>query len=136
MVYVLDACAMLAFLNGENGGDVIADFLKKAKMGEIYLYMSGIQAIEVYYDRIYVKGLEYADQFLASLYESDVKIDHDISRVVIREAGRLKAAYNISLADAVACATAYEMSVPLITADHKELEPVEAAEPIQFYWFR
>jgi hypothetical protein len=61
---------MLAFLNGENGGDAIADFLKKAKTGEVYLYMSGIQAIEVYYDRIYVKGLEYADQFLRNLRHS------------------------------------------------------------------
>ena len=41
--------------------------------------MSAIQVLEVYYDRIRVKGLEYADTLLKSLYASAIKIIHQVS---------------------------------------------------------
>ena len=54
--YLLDACAVIAFLNKEAGAETIAGLIQKAEDGEIVLYMTSIQALEVYYDRIRVKG--------------------------------------------------------------------------------
>jgi predicted nucleic acid-binding protein len=98
--------------------------------------MSAIQTIEVYYDRIYVKGREYADMFLESLLNSAIKIIHQISPHDIREAGRFKTTYDVSLADAVVCAIALNMALPLVTSDHKELEEVERKEAMPFLWIR
>ena len=37
--YVMDACALLAFLNEEQGGDVVETLLRKANTSECSLYM-------------------------------------------------------------------------------------------------
>ena len=136
MDYVLDACALIAFLNDEAGADTIAGLLVEAETGTTHLYISSIQALEVYYDRIYVKGLDYANVFLESLYASPVTVLNEISLEVVREAGKLKTKYSISLADSVACATAFFMSLPLISSDHSELSAIERRESVKFYWFR
>jgi predicted nucleic acid-binding protein len=135
-IYVLDACAVIAFLDRESGADIVASLIQKAEAGEIYIYMTSIQVLEVYYDRIRIKGLEYADEFLQALYASSIKIVHQISHPDIRMAGQLKTSYRLSLADSIVCAFASSMSAVLITADHKELEPVEKREDIRFLWFR
>ena len=127
---------MLAFLNGEDGADAVRDLLLQAEKKEITLYMSSIQLIEVYYDRIYIHGIEYADSLLEKLYISPITILHEISRDIIREAGRLKTSHSISFADSIACATASCLQIPLVTSDHDEMEPVERQESIKFLWFR
>ncbi|MDR1470078.1 MAG: PIN domain-containing protein [Spirochaetaceae bacterium] len=134
--YVLDACAVIAFLNKEPGAETIVDLIQRAEYKEIALYMTSIQALEVYYDRIRIKGRDYADTFLHALYTSSIKILDHVSRANIRIAGHLKTRYSLSLADAVACAAAYSLSAFLVTADHHELTPVEKGENIPFFWFR
>jgi PIN domain nuclease of toxin-antitoxin system len=46
--YILDACALIAFLNEEPGQEIVADLLKKAQKGEAAIYMSIVNLIEVY----------------------------------------------------------------------------------------
>jgi predicted nucleic acid-binding protein len=134
--YVLDACAVIAFLNKEAGAETVANLVKKAEAKEISLYMTSIQALEVYYDRIRVKGRDYADTFLQALYASSIKIIDHVSRSNIRFAGHLKTRYSISLADAIVCAAAYSLSAVLVTGDHHELDTIEKGEDITFFWFR
>jgi predicted nucleic acid-binding protein len=135
-MYLLDACALIAFLNDEPGAGMVADLLTQAGQGTIRLYICCIQALEVYYDRIYVKGREYADIFLESLYNSAIEVISHIPRADIQEAGRLKTSYHISLADSVVCATAIGSSAVVVTCDHSEMDPVERTEPISFLWIR
>jgi uncharacterized protein len=52
--YILDACAVLAFLNGEERAAVVRRLLDQAKDNEITLIMNAANLIEVYYDRIKV----------------------------------------------------------------------------------
>ncbi|MDR1932993.1 MAG: type II toxin-antitoxin system VapC family toxin [Spirochaetales bacterium] len=135
-IYVLDACALIAFLDKEPGGSVVAELFQKAEAGEICIYITSIQLLEVYYDRIRVIGRDYADTFLQTFYGSSIKIVHEFSRENIRTAGRLKATYPLSLADAIACAVASSIDAALVTSDHKEFEPVEQHENINFFWIR
>ncbi|MDR0683537.1 MAG: PIN domain-containing protein [Spirochaetaceae bacterium] len=134
--YLLDACAMIAFLNKEAGAETIAGLIQKAEDGEIVLYMTSIQALEVYYDRIRVKGRNYAETFLQALYTSSIKIIDYVSLNNIRIAGHFKTRYSLSLADAIACAAACSLSAVLVTGDRHELGPVEPNEGITFFWFR
>jgi predicted nucleic acid-binding protein len=55
---------------------------------------------------------------------------------VFKEAGRLKSKYKISLADSIAIAETIINKGSLVTADHHEIEPIEAAEKIKVTWFR
>jgi predicted nucleic acid-binding protein len=132
--YLLDACALIALFNGEAGSDIVDELLQKAEKGAITLSMSIIQLLEVYYDRIYVMGINDAKDILDSILAEPIEIIDTISYPVLYEAGRLKTSYTLSLADAIGLATAKELSGQFVTSDHSELEPVEQNEPIQFLW--
>jgi predicted nucleic acid-binding protein len=90
--------------------------------------MSGVQVLEVYYDRIFIKGREYAETVLESLYTSPMIILHEISRDIIQEAGRFKVSYSMSLGDTFAAATALKFKATLVTSDKEMKAPEEAGE--------
>jgi len=133
MDYVLDACALIAFLNDEPEADTVADLLMKAEAGIDRLFISSIQILEVYYDRIYIKGREYADTFLESMRTSSVVILPEIPSDVIREAGRFKTSYSMSLADSIAAATAKILGATLVTKDD-EMKAAEDAKEFSVLW--
>ena len=135
MDYVFDACALIALLNEEDGADVVSDLLMKAEAGTDRLFISSIQVLEVYYDRIYIMGLEYANTFLESLSSSPVVVLPEISSDIIREAGRFKTSYSMSLADAVAAATAKSLSAVLVTKD-REIKAAEEAGEFSVLWLK
>jgi predicted nucleic acid-binding protein len=134
VVYVLDACALLAFLNDEPGGTVIGDLLKKAADGECALSMSIINLLEVHYCNVRTLVSEKAAVILDGILAAPVRIISTVSGSVFREASRLKASYKCSLADAVGVATALDLSGQFVSADHHELEAVAQQEPVQFLW--
>jgi predicted nucleic acid-binding protein len=136
MNYVLDACALLALFNGEQGDAVVDDLLIRADEDEIKLYMSIVQLIEVYYDRIRVVGSEMAAEILESILNYPITIIDNISTPVFHEASRLKAANKMSIADAIGIATAESLDAAFVTSDHHELDAVEAKEALDFYWIR
>jgi predicted nucleic acid-binding protein len=133
MIYVLDACALIAVLNDEAGADTVVELLDQAEAGVDRLYMSSIQVMEVYYDRIYVNGREYAETVLKDIFNSRIIILTEISQDIIREAGRFKTSYSMSLADAFVAATTKMLGATLITKDNEMKEANEAGEfPIQW----
>jgi predicted nucleic acid-binding protein len=61
----------------------------------------------------------------------------DLSQKSLVEAGRIKTAYKLSLADAIALAEASVSGGAFLTADHHEMDKVEQCEPnIKFLWIR
>jgi predicted nucleic acid-binding protein len=133
MRYVLDACAMLAHLNEEPEADTVRNLLKQCAADEIELFMSAVQVVEVYYDRLHARGSEYADSLLEEIYASHLQIMDTLPKERVREVGRLKASYSISLADAFACTAAMGLDATLVTKDH-EIEAVEQNEKISVLW--
>jgi predicted nucleic acid-binding protein len=59
-----------------------------------------------------------------------------LTSAAFAEAGRLKATYKISIADAVVLAQASVSGGAVVTADHHELDVVEQNESIAFKWIR
>ena len=51
-VYFLDACALIAFLSGENGSAKIKLILQDALQKKVILRMNQINLLEVYYNTI------------------------------------------------------------------------------------
>jgi predicted nucleic acid-binding protein len=128
MDYVFDACAVIALLNDENGADTVAGLINHAAAGADRIFMNVVQVLEVYYDRIYIKGREYAETVLESLYASPVIIVNEISREMIHEAGRFKTSYSMSLGDTFAAVTARKFTAALVTRDKEMKVPEEAGE--------
>jgi len=135
--YLLDACAMLAFYDSEEGADVVSGLLDSANRGEITLSMNAANLIEVYYDRIREIGSEEADDIIRNIYEdSPISIIEELNPAIVREAAYFKAAGKMSFADAILVATARYTDATVVTCDHVELEPVEQQGHISFLWIR
>jgi len=137
MYCVLDACALIALLNGDEGADIVAELLMLADNGvepsvRGHLFMSGIQVMEVYYDRIYVKSVEYADTVLESIYAAPITVLDNVSCDIIKDAGRFKTLYSMSLADAFAAATAKSLGIALVTKDSEMKE----ARELSILWLK
>jgi predicted nucleic acid-binding protein len=132
----LDACALLALLNGEDGADIVDVLLEQAQDRKITLYMNAIQLLEVYYDRIRVSGFKLANEILESILAYPITIIDTISRPILDEAARIKATYSLSLGDAVGLATAIAMGGAFVTSDHHDLDRIDSAEPGLLCWFR
>jgi predicted nucleic acid-binding protein len=135
MSYILDACALLAFLNREVGWEKVHALMMRADAGDILLYLHIVTVLEVYYGVRRAEGPEAAQEILDYVDGSAIRLSIDMTAPLIREAGRFKVAYDMSLADTFICASASLLSATLVTSDG-ELEPVETAEPITFFWFR
>ncbi|MCL1884714.1 MAG: type II toxin-antitoxin system VapC family toxin [Defluviitaleaceae bacterium] len=134
-VFVLDACALIALTNQEQGADIVADILKQANHGRVRLYMNRINLYEVYYGFYREYGKEYALNVVENVEDSYVLIT-EFDREIFLEAGRLKATYKLSLADSVAVAQAIILRGSILTAYHHEFDVIEGKENLIFNWIR
>ena len=128
MIYLLDACSLLMIFNGEDGAQKVLDLLEQARAGSIRLYMSIVQLLEVYYDRIYLKGESKARTRIEHILSEPITIIENISYPVMFEAGRFKTSYSMSLADAIAAATAKSLGATFVTKDGEIKAPEKAGE--------
>jgi predicted nucleic acid-binding protein len=134
--YVLDACALVALLKGEQGAEIVEAAFDAAHKKTATIIMNKINLLEVYYDAYRTHGKEQADLMLSNLKKGPVSINSEISDDIFAAAGRLKASYKISLADSFALAQAIVTGGELLTADHHEFDKIEGIEPISFNWIR
>ena len=136
MNYFLDACAMIAFLNDEEGAEKIENLLNQAATNAVPVSMSIVNLLEVYYVELRDKGADIAQIVLDMAQHYSIKIVNTVSAQVFQEAARLKVAYKMSLADCIGLATAIEFSGQFVTSDHNELEEVARDKASLIYWFR
>ena len=137
MIYILDACALIAFLNEEigEGYETVKDLLQHAVAGGITLYMSIINLVEVYYGFMQSNGLETANAIIEPVKSLPIKFIREITDEIYSKAAFFKATYSISLADAFLCATAKSLAATIITKDD-EIKPVEEKESLPVLWIK
>ncbi|MCL2638751.1 MAG: PIN domain-containing protein [Oscillospiraceae bacterium] len=136
IVYILDACALIAALTNEEGADIVKSIFEKEADNEADIYMNKINLLEVYYNICRQYGIIAADNLLKEIEKSPVIIKANLADDVFREAGKLKATYKISLADSIALAEASVSGGALVTSDHHEFDIIEKSEDIKFLWIR
>ena len=135
-IYVMDACAIIAFLQDEQGADKVVTVLANAKNGKCKIYINAVNLVEVYYNVYRVAGKAKADEEITMIKKLPVEINAEITDRIFEEAGRLKAYYKISFADSFALAQAIASGGELLTADHHEFDAIENKENIHFHWIR
>jgi uncharacterized protein len=134
--YVLDACGLIAFLSDEEGSGKVESILKKAEKHECIVYMHQINVLEVYYGIYREDGREKADEVYEIILNLPVTIIEKLDVTILREAGRLKAVYKVSLADSIALAESKVRKAPIVTCDHHEFDVLEKNKELKFYWIR
>ena len=134
--YVLDACAIMAVLYGEEGAGIVETAFDEAYEGGARIIMHKANLLEVYYDILRKFGRDKSDTIISEIRKRPVEINSEISDEIFIEAGRLKSLYKISFADSFALAQAKICGGALLTCDHHEFDAIEEKEDINFVWIR
>ena len=117
--YILDACAMIALINREEGAEAVDNLFHQAVKGEAKLYMSIINLLEISYGFIGDIGVTKTQEILKKIDETPLVVISTISQQVYNEAVRIKSTHRrLSLADSVGIATAVELDGIFVTSDH------------------
>jgi len=130
---VFDACALIAFLRGEPGSEVVEALLVERR-GQCHAH--AINLCEVYYDFLRASGEATAQQAVADLLTAGVLPDETLSPALWQAAGRWKVRHRVSLADAFALALAAMLDAELVTSDHHELDPIAASNEARVRFIR
>jgi len=134
--FIIDACALIAYFKKETGFETLIQIFDQASDGKISILMHKINLLEVYYGFYRDDGKDNAESVLEDSLTLPITYIDDLGNTFFKEAGRLKAIYDISFADSFALALSSTRGEALITADHHEFDIIEQKETIKFNWFR
>jgi PIN domain nuclease of toxin-antitoxin system len=124
MIYVLDACAMIAYLNNEPGADVVeAALIDPANQ----CCAHGINLCEVFYQFHRAGGESAAIGAISDLHSMNMIERSDFDQAFWLDTGRLKANGGVSLADCFAVTLTNRLGGVLLTSDHHEMDKIAAA---------
>ena len=130
--YVLDACALIAYFNDEEGADVVETLFAEEKE----MVVSMLTVYEVYYYTVRTSGEENAVSFLDDIDALPIKIIKDINRDIIIEAARFKVNFTLSLADSIVLGLGKHINAYVVTADHHEFDILDERKLVDFHWIR
>jgi PIN domain nuclease of toxin-antitoxin system len=129
---ILDACALIAFLADEPGGEYMAETLMNERFTH---YIHVINLCEVYYDMLRRAGREQAEQMLTLTDSLGIIKRSDLDPHFWKQVAQYKSELKrISLADCFALSLTLRLEGTLLTSDHHEFDPVAAQGicPIRF----
>lgn len=121
--FVLDSYALLAYFRHEEGGEKIEQLLNDAATEKHQLYMTCINAGEVYYIIYRKDGADKAEFIWKALHQFPIHIS-EVDMAFTYKAAHLKARYKLSFADAFAAALTIDKKATLLTGD-AEFESLE-----------
>lgn len=110
--YVLDTSALLAYLKGESGAEVVERILDSGSD----VAVSQITLMEVRYLYVRQAGADDADDALQLISQLGLE-EITVSREVLMGAADIKARVHLSVADAVIAATAMALGAHLVHRD-------------------
>ncbi|HAH21320.1 MAG: hypothetical protein A2Y00_00115 [Omnitrophica WOR_2 bacterium GWF2_43_52] len=124
MTKVLDAHALMVFLEKEAGYEKVEHYFIAAVEKGNYLLMTSVNFGEVYYSVLRECGQRKADEIEEIIRTLPITII-DVDTQIAKEAARFKANHKISYADCFAAALAKLHKGEVITGD-KEFKPLES----------
>ena len=122
IIYILDACAVVAFLWGETGAAVTARLLSDPG---VICFIYAVNLCEVYYDAVRRTDVTTAQQDIENLLASGLNMRTDLDTAFWQRVGDLKISPGkLSIADCFALALAQTTGGTLVTSDHHEFDPI------------
>jgi predicted nucleic acid-binding protein len=113
---VLDSWAVIAYLEGEPSAKRVADHIADAHEENIPLFMSVVNAGEVWYIIAREASVSDADRSITELRHLGIELV-DADWTLAHEAGGFKSKYKMSYADCFAAALTKQKKALLLTGD-------------------
>jgi len=117
MTYVLDASALLRFLENESGAIQVEALIKQAKQGEITTLMSAVNWSEILHYVLRKHGPAAMRSIESRLQSVQITI-LAVDAVGAAQAAEFRHQHQVPFADAFAGATAEQNRATLMTADY------------------
>lgn len=134
MNLVVDSNALIAYLEGEPGGQLVDSLLNDDANSCV---VHSVNLCEVYYITRRDHGEEAAQKALAVLRGAGLLVQSDMDEDFCLDAGRLKADFRrISLADCFCAALANRIGCEVVTADRSEFQPLVDANACMVRFIR
>ncbi|MDL1971083.1 MAG: PIN domain-containing protein [Candidatus Desulfofervidaceae bacterium] len=111
-LFLLDTSAWLSYMEGEEGVDKVEHVLQIGK-----ILIPFIVLLEIYYISYREKGEDIANKRYALVKSLDAEFIWEIDEPILLTAGRFKAQYHLSLADAIIAAVAKIRKATLVHKD-------------------
>ena len=127
---VFDSWAVLAYLGDEDSSQEVADLITGANENRTPMYISSVNAGEVWYILAREISETEADKAVADLVRLGIELI-DTNWPITRVAAGFKARHRMSYADCFAAALAKDRKADLVTGD-KEFKQVEGE--IGIHW--
>jgi PIN domain nuclease of toxin-antitoxin system len=121
MTSILDAGAMIAYLQGENGAETVRRILSDRSTA---VMAHAINIAEVHYYFARISDEQTADQAVADLRTDGVLVRSDMDDAFWRDIACLKRRGRISIADCCCIALARRENAEAVTTDHHEFDPL------------
>ncbi len=128
--YVLDSFALLAYLNGEEGHQRVAQVLGQAQEEQTRLYLSFINYGEVVYIVERARGLTEAHRTIAAVDQLPIEVIEADRRLTFA-AAHVKANYPLAYADCFTIALAQDKAATVLTGD-PEFKSIESLANIEW----
>ncbi len=134
MNIVLDAGAMIAYLRGEVGEDIVSAYLEDTR---VKTYAHSMNLIEVFYEYSRSDDVLVARRVLDGLGGDGITTRDDLDSAFCEDAAQLKADWKrVSLADCRGVALARRLNAEFLTTDRHELEKLAAADAARIVFLR
>jgi len=131
MQKVLDAYALMAYLEKEPGYEKIRDMFSHFAETDKKALMTAVNWGEIYYITLRVKGTEEAEQIMKIVDTFPIEII-EVDKSIAKQAAIYKSSKKMSYADCFSAALAKIKKAELITGD-KEFKQLE--NEIKILWF-
>ena len=130
MRYVLDASALLRYVDNEPGGGEVEKLLNRSLDGDIQLFMSVVNWGEVLHSVLKNHGQAAMEAFESHYQSLPIRM-LVVDQVVARVAAELRFRFKIPYADAFAAAAAVQNQATVVTADY-DFTLVRGTVKVQF----
>ena len=131
--YVIDACAFIAYIRKEEGGDKLQALLKNHNNR---FFMHSVNLGEVYYDSLRVSDEKEPRELFEDIAKLPINIIWTLDIPFIELVGKYKTSHRISYADSFVLALAEREDAVVISTDHHEFDAIEQEGKLSFYWLR
>ena len=128
MIYVIDASAMIAYLNGEKGAELVERLLDDPS---IHCHAHAVSFVEVYYRFRIDRGLTEveADKIVEDLMNAGISRSENLDRSFCLKVGNFKSDYKypqrdnrLPLGDCFVAALAQHYKAKVVTCDHNDFD--------------
>ena len=128
--YVLDTCAMLAYLNNENGSALIEEMLKKAQKRDAVIFLKSMDLDEIYHIVLKEEGRDKALKTMVLVRNLPIE-SVGLDEQLLMAAGEIRVQFPLSLGDALVVAVAKAKGAKIVTGD-RDFKSVE--KEVEVVW--